>query len=84
MRKGNARNVLSKVLEITNEIKAQNLSYDINTYNALLAAYARAHDKSKIDKTINQMEKEGIKPTTDSYNLILEVKTKRKRQGGGD
>ncbi|ORE08709.1 hypothetical protein BCV72DRAFT_303517 [Rhizopus microsporus var. microsporus] len=73
MRKGNARNVLSKVLEITNEIKAQNLSYDLNTYNALLAAYARAHDKSKIDKTINQMEKEGIKPTTDSYNLILEA-----------
>ena len=72
-RKSSPESVLKKVLNIVGEMNSQKLRYDLNTYNALLAAYARAKDQTNVTETLRKMEEEGVSPTTDSYNLIMEV-----------
>lgn len=71
--RGNPRKTLEWVLEIIDEIKKQNLKFDLNTYNALLAVYMRVKDHAAILKTLRDMQQDGIKPTLDSYNVVLEV-----------
>ncbi|KAG0741338.1 hypothetical protein G6F57_008494 [Rhizopus arrhizus] len=72
-RKSSPESVLKKVLNIVGEMNSQKLRYDLNTYNALLAAYARAKDQTNVTETLRKMEEEGVSPTTDSYNLIMEA-----------
>lgn len=70
---GNARRVRDHVLEIVQEIRQRNLKLDLNTYNALLVAHTRVSDAKAILATLNEMEAEGIQPSLDSYNTMLEA-----------
>ncbi|KAI7883417.1 hypothetical protein K492DRAFT_205388 [Lichtheimia hyalospora FSU 10163] len=68
----NGQRLLRQVLAITKEIEAANLKFDLNTYNALLVAYARARDTQGLLKTLKQMQANGVKPALDSYNTLME------------
>ena len=68
------KRVLQEVLAITKEIKSKGLRFDLNTYNALLAAYMRARNDNGVLNTLRDMKKNGVKPTLESYNTMLEVK----------
>ncbi|KAI9272817.1 hypothetical protein BDA99DRAFT_533652 [Phascolomyces articulosus] len=67
------KRVLQEVLAITNEIKSKGLKFDLNTYNALLAAYMRARNDHGVLKTLRDMKKNDVKPTLESYNTMLEA-----------
>lgn len=70
---GSPRRIRDNVLEIVQEIRQRNLKLDVNTYNALLAAHTRVGDAKAILATLNEMEAEGIQPSLDSYNTMLEA-----------
>lgn len=74
-RKYSPKIALEKVMSVVEEMNIRNLRYDLNTYNALLTAYARVKDQKAISETLDRMEKEGIKPTIDTYNYIMKVRT---------
>ncbi|KAI9032764.1 hypothetical protein CLU79DRAFT_727809 [Phycomyces nitens] len=63
---------LPKILSVIEEIKAQNLKFDRNTYTSLLVAYANSRLNTKVLETLREMESQGIEPTIDVYNLILQ------------
>ncbi|KAG0735904.1 hypothetical protein G6F57_010025 [Rhizopus arrhizus] len=72
-RKYSPKIVLEKVMSVVEEMNTRNLRYDLNTYNALLTAYAKVKDQKAISETLDRMEKEGIKPTIDTYNYIMKA-----------
>ncbi|ORX53612.1 hypothetical protein DM01DRAFT_1287819 [Hesseltinella vesiculosa] len=63
---------LKEVLAITEEIKANKIKFDQVTYNALLIAYTRAGQSDKAIATLKEMIDQAIKPTVDSFNIILD------------
>lgn len=73
MRRNSPESMLEQALKITKEMDAQKLRYDLITYNALLSIYARNGNKTKLEEIMKTMEEQDIKPTIDSYNLIMEV-----------
>lgn len=70
------KQLLTNVLKIVKEIKEQNLRLDHNTYNAILAAYARNKDRTSVLSTLQEMKENGLEPSIDTYNTVLEVNYK--------
>lgn len=75
--RGSPKRDLENVLKIVEEIKRQNLRLDLNSYNALLTAYCRAKDTRSVMSTFDEMKKDNIEPTQDTFNILLEVRTKQ-------
>lgn len=71
--RGPPKRVLENVLKIVQEIERQNLRLDLNSYNALLSAYARAKETRSVMSTFEKMKQNDIEPTQDTYNILLEV-----------
>ncbi|KAI8141759.1 hypothetical protein BJV82DRAFT_670277 [Fennellomyces sp. T-0311] len=67
------KRLLEEVLAITDEIKAKGLQFDLNTYNALLAAYMRARNDKGVLSTLREMKENGVQPALESYNTMLEA-----------
>ncbi|KAI9497717.1 hypothetical protein BDB00DRAFT_803770 [Zychaea mexicana] len=67
------KRLLKDILAIADEIKSKGLKYDLNTYNALLAAYMRARDSNGVLSTLYDMKENSVQPSLESYNTMLEA-----------
>ncbi|KAG0173851.1 hypothetical protein DFQ28_002558 [Apophysomyces sp. BC1034] len=67
-----ARRILDDVKDIVKDIHSKGLKFDINTYNAVLSAYAKVQDYGVLLKMLQDMERDGLKPSVETYNVIAE------------
>ncbi|KAL8095238.1 pentatricopeptide repeat-containing protein At1g80270, mitochondrial-like [Apium graveolens] len=72
-----------KATEVINKMKSLKLPITAFSYNQLLLLYKRI-DRKKIADLLMQMEKDNVKPTAFTYNLLIDTKGQSKDITGMD
>lgn len=66
-------NTITKVLQLANELRANGVKLNTETYEHLLSAYAKRGDASRAYSLLKQMEGEGISPSREYCQKALQV-----------